>query len=45
MWRLNLENEKDNWIKYAITAAAAKNQTSFAAAFNKKGVAATYQHW
>jgi putative membrane-bound dehydrogenase-like protein len=38
---LKPENEKDNWIKYAITAAAANNQTSFAAAFNKKGVAST----
>ncbi len=37
---LKPENEKDNWLKYAITAAAANNQASFAAAFNKKGVAA-----
>ena len=33
------ENEKDNWLKYAIIAAAAKNQVYFAAAFTKKGVA------
>jgi putative membrane-bound dehydrogenase-like protein len=38
---LKPENEKDNWLKYAITAAAAKNQIHFAAAFNKKGVATT----
>lgn len=38
---LKPENEKDNWLLYAITAAAAKNKTAFATAFNKKGVAAT----
>lgn len=38
---LKPENEKDKWIKYAITAAAANNESSFAAAFNKKGAAAT----
>lgn len=35
---LKPENEKDDWILYAITAAAAKNKTGFATAFNKKGV-------
>ena len=35
---LKRENEKDNWLKYAITAAAVKNQTGFTAAFNKKAV-------
>jgi len=34
-------NEKDRWLKSAITAAAVKNQSFFAAAFAKKGVAAT----
>jgi putative membrane-bound dehydrogenase-like protein len=38
---LKPENEKDNWLKWAITAAAANNQTYFAAAFNKKGAVAT----
>lgn len=38
---LKPENEKDNWIKYAVTAAAGKNQTDFAAAFNKKGFVIT----
>ncbi|MBA2762396.1 MAG: dehydrogenase, partial [Segetibacter sp.] len=38
---LNPENEKDNWLKYAITAAATKNQSAFAAAFRKKGALAT----
>ncbi len=38
---LKPENEKDNWLLYAITAAAAKNKTAFATAFNKKGVVAT----
>jgi azurin len=36
---LKPENEKDTWLKYAITAAAANNQTSFAAAFTRRGVA------
>ncbi|TDH19993.1 dehydrogenase [Segetibacter sp. 3557_3] len=34
---LKPENEKDNWLKYAITAAATKHQTHFAAAYAKKG--------
>jgi azurin len=38
---LKPENEKDNWLKWAITAAAANNQTHFAAAFNKKGAVAS----
>lgn len=38
---LKPENEKDNWLKYAITAAATKNQSAFAAAFGKKGSAVT----
>ena len=38
---LKPENEKDNWLKYAIMAAASKNQTGFAAAFSRKGVVAT----
>ena len=38
---LQPENEKDKWLKWAITAAAVHNQTYFAAAFNKKGVVAT----
>ncbi len=38
---LKPENEKDRWLKFAITAAAAKNQTFFAAAFNKKEALAT----
>jgi putative membrane-bound dehydrogenase-like protein len=38
---LKPENEKDNWLKWAITAAAVNNQNYFAAAFNKKGVVAS----
>lgn len=38
---LRPSTEKDNWLKYAITAAAVKNQPFFEAAFTKKGVAAT----
>ncbi len=36
----NPENEKDTWIKYAVTAAAAKNQAGFTAAYVKKGLVA-----
>jgi putative membrane-bound dehydrogenase-like protein len=36
---LNPENEKDNWLKYALTAAATKHQTNFAAAYFKRGAA------
>ncbi|MCW3115703.1 MAG: dehydrogenase, partial [Segetibacter sp.] len=38
---LKPENEKNNWLKWAITAAAVNNQTYFANAFTKRGVAAT----
>lgn len=30
-------NEKDNWLKYAITAAAVKNQAGFTTAYQKLG--------
>jgi azurin len=34
---LKPDNEKDNWIKYALTAAATKHQTNFSAAYFKRG--------
>ncbi len=35
---LNPENEKDTWLKYAITAAATRNQAAFAIAYTKQGL-------
>ena len=34
------ENEVDNWLKYAVTAAATVHQKNFAAAYRKKGAVA-----